>query len=85
MEFFQTILIEMFLGNFSFAILIVGIIQIILMAINLHYTKKNAAGQSSGYSTVSQAVLGQFDSDARKRHIYIASTWRVLGNANIQN
>lgn len=41
MEFFQTILTEMFLGNFSFAILIVGIIQIVLMAINLYYTKKN--------------------------------------------
>ena len=41
MEFFQTILMEMFLGNFSFAILIVGIIQIILMIINLHYTKQN--------------------------------------------
>ena len=40
MEFFQTILTEMFLGNFSFAILIVGIIQIILMVINLYYTKK---------------------------------------------
>lgn len=41
MEFFQTILMEMFLGNFSFAILIVGIIQTVLMIINLHYTKKN--------------------------------------------
>lgn len=41
MEFFQTILTEMFLGNFSFAILIVGIIQTILMIINLYYTKKN--------------------------------------------
>ena len=40
MEFFQTILIEMFLGNFSFAILIVGIIQIVLMVINLYHTKK---------------------------------------------
>ena len=41
MKFFQTILTEMFLGNFSFAILIVGIVQIVLMAINLYYTKKS--------------------------------------------
>ena len=41
MEFFQTILMDMFLGNFSFAILIVGIIQIVLMIIILYYTKKN--------------------------------------------
>lgn len=40
MEFFQTILMEMFLGNFSFAILIVGIIQIILMAINLRENRR---------------------------------------------
>lgn len=41
MKFFQTILTEMFLGNFSFVILIVGIVQIVLMAINLYYTKKS--------------------------------------------
>lgn len=39
MDFFQTIWYEMVKGNFSFAILIVGIVQIVIMLINVHYTK----------------------------------------------
>lgn len=35
MTFFQTILDEMVKGNFSFAILIVGALQLIVMMINL--------------------------------------------------
>lgn len=39
MDFFQTIYTEMLKGNFSFAILIIGIIQIVLMIVNLQKHK----------------------------------------------
>ena len=39
MDFFQVIYTEMLKGNFSFAILIVGIVQIILMVMNLQNHK----------------------------------------------
>ena len=37
----RTVVNEMFKGNFSFLILVVGIIQTIFMIVNLKYTKKN--------------------------------------------
>ena len=41
-EFLCTIWDEMMKGNFSFAILIVGIIQCILAVVGIHYAKKAA-------------------------------------------
>lgn len=41
MSFFTTIWEQMFIGNFSFAIFIVGIIQTILMSITLIITINN--------------------------------------------
>lgn len=40
MTFIKTIIDEMILGNFSFAILIVGILQLIVMIIGLKNKKK---------------------------------------------
>jgi len=39
MDFLNTILLEMTKGNFSFAILVVGIIQIVIMIINVRQNK----------------------------------------------
>lgn len=43
-EFFKTVIIEMTKGNFSFLILVVGVIQIFLMIANLKVSKKKKDG-----------------------------------------
>lgn len=41
MQFIETVVSEMGKGNFSFFILVVGIVQVIIMIENLKQTKKN--------------------------------------------
>ena len=49
--FLKTIVNEMFCGNFSFAILLVGIAQLVVMIISLRTKKRNNGYQPKPYGS----------------------------------
>lgn len=71
MDFLNTILLEMTKGNFSFAILVVGIIQIVIMIINVRQNKIKKGEMIMGFFKRKKKPSIEKVAENAKKKIYI--------------